>query len=147
MWWQKYFDNGVDKIVINFSFHQNPNRFINKIVDNYGSQLVASIDYKKQGIENAEVFINGGREKISKTLKNTIKIVEDLGAGELMLNQLTEMVLVMDDIQTLKEVNEITSLPVIPCRRHNHIHLLEGIQSNFLHAISTSHIFNFMGRS
>ena len=63
MWWQKYFDNGADKIVINSSFHQNPNRFINKIVDNYGSQsLVASIDYKKQGIENAEVFINGGRK-------------------------------------------------------------------------------------
>ena len=62
-----YFVNGADKIVINSSFHQNQNEFISKIVDNYGSQsLVASIDYKKQGLNNAEVFINGGREKISK---------------------------------------------------------------------------------
>ena len=61
---KKYFDNGADKIVINSSFHRNQNRFINKIVDYYGSQsLVASIDYKKQGLENAEVFINGGIEK------------------------------------------------------------------------------------
>ena len=47
------------------------------------------------------------------------------------------------DIQTLKEVNEVTSLPIIPCGADNHIHLLEGIRSNFLHAVSTSHIFNY----
>ena len=35
---KKYFDNGADKIVINSSFHRNQNRFINKIVDYYGSQ-------------------------------------------------------------------------------------------------------------
>ena len=145
---KKYFDNGADKIVINSSFHRNQNRFINKIVDYYGSQsLVASIDYKKQGLENAEVFINGGIEKISKTLKNTIKIVEDVGAGELMLNSIDrDGVGYGYDIQTLKEVNEVTSLPIIPCGgADNHIHLLEGIRSNFLHAVSTSHIFNFMG--
>ena len=145
---KKYFDNGADKIVINSSFHQNQNGFISKIVDYYGSQsLVASIDYKKQGLNNAEVFINGGRDKISKTFKNTIKLVEETGAGELMLNSIDrDGVGYGYDIQTLKEVNEITTLPIIPCGgADNHIHLLEGIQSNFLHAVSTSHIFNFMG--
>jgi len=145
---KKYFDNGADKIVINSSFHQNQNEFISKIVDNYGSQsLVASIDYKKQGLNNAEVFINGGREKISKTFKNTIKLVEETGAGELMLNSIDrDGVGYGYDIQTLKEVNEVTTLPIIPCGgADNYIHLLEGIQSNFLHAVSTSHIFNFMG--
>ena len=145
---KKYFDNGADKIVINSSFHQNQNAFISKIVDNSGSQaLVASIDYKKQGLNNAEVFINGGREKISKTFKNTIKLVEETGAGELMLNSIDrDGVGYGYDIQTLKEVNEVTTLPIIPCGgADNYIHLLEGIQSNFLHAVSTSHIFNFMG--
>ena len=45
---------GLIKILI--SFHQNQ-IIISKIVDNYGSQsLVASIDYKKQGLNNAEVL-------------------------------------------------------------------------------------------
>ena len=48
-----------------------------KIVDVYGSQsLVASIDYKKKGINGAEVFINSGQEKINHKLEDVIRKVE-----------------------------------------------------------------------
>ena len=48
--------------------------------------MVASIDYKKTGINDAEVFINSGQEKINDKLEDVIRKVEKLGAGELMLN-------------------------------------------------------------
>ena len=54
---KKYFENGADKIIINSAFHNNTNKFIDKIVDVYGSQsLVASIDYRKEGIKDAQVL-------------------------------------------------------------------------------------------
>jgi cyclase len=145
---KKYFDNGADKIIINSAFHENQNNFIKKIVDNYGSQsLVASIDYKNQGVSNAEVFVNCGQKKIIKNLEDSIKTVEELGAGELMLNSIDrDGVGYGYDVETLEEVNNLTSLPIIPCGgADNHIHLLQGIETEFLHAVSTSHIFNFMG--
>ena len=145
---KKYFDNGADKIIINSAFHKNTNEFINKIVDVYGSQsLVASIDYKKEGIKEAQVFINHGQDKVDKSLIEVVKNVEKLGAGELMLNCIDrDGVGYGYDFKTLKDVNDITMLPIIPCGgADNYIHLLQGIETKFLHAVSTSHIFNFMG--
>jgi len=144
---KKYFENGADKIIINSAFHLQ-NDFIKKIVDVYGTQsLVASIDYKKKGGDEAEVYINSGQEKINDSLKEAIKKVEKLGAGELMLNCIDrDGVGYGYDFQTLKEVNEITKLPLIPCGgADNYLHLLQAIETKFLHAVSTSHLFNFMG--
>ena len=144
---KKYFENGADKIIINSAFHIR-NDFIKKIVDVYGSQsLVASIDYKRTGINDAEVFINSGQEKINDKLEDVIRKVEKLGAGELMLNCIDrDGVGYGYDFQTLKEVNEISKLPIIPCGgADNYLQLLQGIETRFLHAVSTSHLFNFMG--
>jgi cyclase len=144
---KKYFENGADKIIINSAFHLQ-NDFIKKIVDVYGTQsLVASIDYKKKGVDEAEVYINSGQEKINDSLKEVIKKVEKLGAGELMLNCIDrDGVGYGYDFQTLKEVNEITKLPLIPCGgADNYLQLLQAIETKFLHAVSTSHLFNFMG--
>jgi cyclase len=143
-----YFDNGADKIIINSEFYKNENNFIEKIVERYGSQsLVASIDYKNKGIDDAELFIDNGKKKIIKGLKEAIKKVETTGAGEILLNSIDrDGVGYGYDLLTLKEVNGITKLPIIPCGgADNYLHLLEGIKTDYLHAVSTSHIFNFMG--
>lgn len=144
---KKYFENGADKIIINTAFHVQ-NDFIKKIVDVYGSQsLVASIDYKKKGINEAEVYINSGQEKINDNLEDVINKIEKLGAGELMLNCIDrDGVGYGYDFQTLREVNEITKLPLIPCGgADNYLQLLQAIETKFLNAVSTSHLFNFMG--
>ncbi len=145
---KKYFENGADKIIINSGFHNNKSNFIKEIVDVYGTQsLVASIDYKKEGIEKAEVYINSGQEKINDNLEKVIKNVEKMGAGEIMLNCIDrDGVGYGYDFKTLKEVNEITNLPLIPSGgADNYLHLLKGIETKFLDAVSTSHLFNFMG--
>ena len=102
---------------------------------------------KKKGINGAEVFINSGQEKINHKLEDVIRKVEKLGAGELMLNCIDrDGVGYGYDFQTLKEVNEISKLPIIPCGgADNYLQLLQGIETKFLHAVSTSHLFNFMG--
>ena len=116
-------------------------------MDVYGSQsLVASIDYKKTGINDAEVFINSGQEKINDKLEDVIRKVEKLGAGELMLNCIDrDGVGYGYDFQTLKEVNEISKLPIIPCGGADKLYNFLDIETKFLHAVSTSHLFNFMG--
>ena len=69
-----YFDNGADKIIINSEFYKNENNFIEKIVDRYGSQsLVASIDYKNKGINDAELFVDNGKKKNYKGAKRSNK--------------------------------------------------------------------------
>ena len=87
------------------------------------------------------------QEKINDKLEDVIRKVEKLGAGELMLNCIDrDGVGYGYDFQTLKEVNEISKLPIIPCGgADNYLQLLQGIETKFLHAVSTSHLFNFMG--
>ena len=128
--------------ILNFTHNESNNqRYYNYIIGKWLRRYIMAF------LNNAEVFINCGQTKINKSLKDTIKMVEKMGAGELMINSIDrDGVGYGYDVETLKEVNDITNLPIIPCGgADNHIHLHQGIETTFLHAVSTSHIFNFMG--
>ena len=144
---KKLFSSGADKVLLNKSFHTNES-LIKNIVNIYGSQsLVASIDYTGSGLENASVMIDSGGKKIDLNIKQCISKFEKLGAGELVLNSIDRDGLGYGyDLETYREVNKICSIPVIAAGgADNDIELLKGINSKIINAVSTSHLFNFMG--
>ena len=79
--------NGADKILINTNVSQDP-QLLRDISKKYGNQaLVVSIDVKK--IRNKYVvFINSGNTKSKINLEQTIKLAENCGAGEILINSI-----------------------------------------------------------
>ena len=110
-----YFDNGADKIIINSNFFQNDTNFIQKIINQYGSQsVVASIDYKKQGLKNAEVYIDNGDKKLGISLFDAIRKIEVLGAGEILLTSVDREGTGKGlDVELLREVRNSISISII----------------------------------
>ena len=144
---KKLFNSGADKLILNSAFYNNRD-FIKKIADNYGNQsIVCSIDYKGSEFKNIEILIENGSKKIELNIKEYIEIIQKLGVGELLLNSIDRDGLGYGyDYETLKEVRSICDLPIIASGgADNHFELLRGIECEDVNAVSTSHLFNFMG--
>ena len=144
---KKLFNSGADKVVLNRSFYHNK-ELIKKIVDTYGSQsLVASLDYTGSGLEKSQVMVDNGKNKSQLSIKECIKIFNELSAGELMINSIDRDGLGYGyDFDTLEEISKVCKMPIIAAGgADNDKELLKGISANFINAVSTSHLFNFMG--
>jgi cyclase len=80
--------NGADKISINTAAFNNPS-IIKSFAKNFGSQcVVLAIDAKCEEDENWYVYLNGGRVKTNKLVKDWAKEAVDLGAGEILLTSM-----------------------------------------------------------
>ena len=76
---------GADKVSINTNAFRDK-KFIENAAKEFGSQcIVISIDIKKIN-DNYRVFVNGGEENTGYDPISWGKEVEDLGAGEILLN-------------------------------------------------------------
>ncbi len=104
---------GADKISINSSAVKNPN-LIKELAEEFGSQcVVVAVDTRFVDGKDI-VHVKGGREATEIETLNWVKIVEKLGAGEILLTS-------MDgdgtkngfDIRITKLVSEAVNIPVI----------------------------------
>jgi cyclase len=78
-------NSGADKVAINSHATENPN-FINEAVKIFGSSTITVyIEAKKTTEKKWEVYKYCGREKTHLDLVEWIKIVQDLGCGELLI--------------------------------------------------------------
>lgn len=104
---------GADKVSLNSVAIKNPD-LIKQASKKFGSQcIVVAIDYKKIGQENI-VFINSGKTSTEYKLEDWCKIVEELGAGEVLLTSMNKdgEKSGYDDIQLIKIANQL-NIPVI----------------------------------
>ena len=82
------FNNGGDKIAINTAAVENPG-LVTDLVKEFGAQAVTiSIEAKKIGPDNWEVYSHGGREPTGKRVIDWIKTLDTLGAGEILLTSI-----------------------------------------------------------
>lgn len=144
---EKYFEMGADKVSINSEITNNPKLVYNssKI---YGSQsIVASIDVKLNN-KIYSAFINGGKKKVILKLEDYIKKIEDLGAGELLINNIDKDGIGDGyDLNLLSLIKNISKLPIIFTGGVGEFsHLQEGIQNN-LNAIAAGNIFHYTENS
>lgn len=87
---KKIFSLGIEKVILNTAVLDNPN-LISEIAKVYGSQaIVVSIDVKKSFLtKKYNVFSRSGSKKKNIDLLTWAKRCEDLGAGEIMLNNIS----------------------------------------------------------
>lgn len=142
---KKILHSGADKIVLNSPLFQMPN-LVKELVKEYGSQcIVGSIDYKKEKGETF-VYIENGTLNTNFSVDESIKLCETLGVGEIYLNSIDKDGTGMGlDIETLKEANKISSVPIIGAGGIGKFeHFLEGIEKANIYAVATANLFYFM---
>lgn len=86
---KKIFNLGIEKVILNSAAIKNPD-LISEIANIFGSQaVVVSIDVKKTLFsKNYKIYSNSGKKNTKLELKSWAKRCEELGAGELMLNNI-----------------------------------------------------------
>ena len=104
---------GTDKISIGSAAVKNPN-LISAIAAECGLQaMVISVDAKRTG-EGWTVFINGGREDTGLDAIDFSRQMQELGAGELLVNSLDRDGTKQGyDIELLRTISEAVTIPVI----------------------------------
>lgn len=108
--------SGAEKIVINTQAFLKKG-FIKEAAATFGSStIVVSMDIKKKLIGGYSVHLNGGRNNTGKNPVDYSKEMEDQGAGEIFINSIDrDGTMEGYDIELIKSVSEVVSIPVIAC--------------------------------
>lgn len=111
---EKLLKMGIEKVSLNYGFHENPN-LIRQIADTFGSQAcVVSIDYNKTFLGAYHTYTLNGKVKTKYNLLDAAKYAEDCGAGEILLTSIArESQMKGYDIDILKKVASVVTIPVI----------------------------------
>jgi cyclase len=140
------FENGADKIVVNTAFFKNPS-LVSDLASLYGSQsIVASLDFKRDSEDVPRIYICGGGENTGVDIAAAVAQAEAYGAGELYLTSIDRDGTGMGyDLPALGLAHAACDLPIIASGgADTSDRLAEGLNSGFVSAVSTSHLFNFM---
>ncbi len=86
---KEIFKLGIEKVVLNTAALENPN-LVREVANVFGSQAVTvSIDVKRSFFgEKYKVYSTSGRKRTKLDLISWAKTCEELGAGEIMLNNI-----------------------------------------------------------
>ena len=135
---------GADKVSIMTAAVKNPD-FVAEAARKFGSQcIVVAIDAKSVG-ERFEVFTHGGREATGIDAVEYAKLIEEKGAGEILLTS-------MDrdgtregfNIPLTRAIADAVGIPVIASGGVGTLdHLVEGVREGHASAVLAASIFHF----
>jgi len=140
--------SGADKVSINTAAISNPD-FVREAVLKFGSQcIVVAVDAKKRcknENEGWEVYTHGGRIDTGIDAISWVKVVEEMGAGEILLTSM-DMDGTKDgyDLRLTKTVSESVSIPVIASGGVGRLKdIYEGLTIGKADAALAASIFHF----
>ena len=135
---------GADKVSIMTAAVKNPD-FVREAAEKFGSQcIVVAIDAKSVG-DHFEVFTHGGREATGIDAVAFAKLIEEKGAGEILLTS-------MDrdgtregfNIPLTRAIADAVGIPVIASGGVGTLdHLVEGVTQGHASAVLAASIFHF----
>jgi cyclase len=136
---------GADKVSINSSALATP-QLIREGAEKFGSQcIVVSMDVKRVGQEQWEVFSHGGRKATGKAALDWAREAVALGAGELVLNSIdADGTKKGFDIQITRMVSEAVGVPVVASGGAGNLqHLADVLLMGKADAVLAASIFHF----
>jgi cyclase len=107
---------GFEKIIFNSVLADNIG-LLTEASDAFGSQsVVACIDVKRTLFGGYEVVTTGTRRKLGKRPDEWARLLQDRGAGEIIINSVDrDGTLTGYDIDLIKQVTSAVTVPVIAC--------------------------------
>ena len=110
---QKIFALGIEKIAISSAAIVNPN-LVKKIAERVGSQsVIVVLDVKKKLLGGYEIYTHNGKKSTGINPVKFAKELEQLGAGEIIINSIDEDgVMKGYDLNLIDKIAEIISIPL-----------------------------------
>ena len=139
--------HGADKVAVNTQAVAAP-EFITELSRRFGSQaVVVSIDVRRHD-DGWEVFTGWGKTATGIDVRTWAVEAERRGAGELFVNSIDRDGMGNGyDIDLIREVSAITTIPVIACGGVGRFeHLVDGVRAG-ASAVSAANIFHFTEHS
>lgn len=113
---RRLFSLGIEKVAINSAAAENP-EFIREAADLFGSQsIVVSIDLKSSLLNKSVVYIRSGTIKTKYDPISYAVEMEEMGAGELLLNSIDrDGTMEGYDLDLIRKISDAVGIPVIAC--------------------------------
>ena len=145
---KKIFSLGFEKVALNTYAAENPD-FIKEAAATYGSQsIVASIDVKKGFLKGYNVMTRSGSNKVSANPASYAKMMQDAGAGEILLYSIDK-----DgtwegfDIELVKTITNAVTLPVVACGGAGNLaHIKAVVKEGGASAVAIGSMAVFQGK-
>lgn len=135
---------GADKVVINSAAYTNES-LIKEAADMFGKQcIIVGIDVRKIG-KDYLLYKNSGKMLCNLSLIDHVKRVEELGAGELFINNISKDGK-MDgyDLELIELISSNSNLPIIACGgAGNFKHLADAYIQTKVSGLAMASIFHF----
>tara|TARA_B100001057_G_scaffold461094_1_gene512789 strand:- start:54 stop:839 length:786 start_codon:yes stop_codon:yes gene_type:complete len=138
--------SGADKIVLNSLLFED-SKEVEKISKKFGKQsIVASVDLKKEK-DQYRIFVKNGLKKIDISAKEWIKEINRMPVGEIIINSIDQDGTAQGlDLQILDLIDQDFNMPLILAGgAGHHLHISKALEHKNVDAVSTAHLFNFVG--
>lgn len=135
---------GADKVLINTAALENPS-LISSAADTFGNQcIVAGIDVRRVG-NNWQIYTHGGQKNSRFALSEYLKILQNRGAGEILVNSIDfDGMMSGYDLDLLRLVRSQTDCPIIALGgAGNFQHLAEVLSTELADAVACASLFHF----
>jgi cyclase len=145
---KKLFSLGIEKSALNSSVVENQ-RLIIDAAEVFGSQsIISSIDAKKNIFGKYQVYTHSGTKNSRKDPVEFSKMVEDAGAGEILLNSIDrDGTWSGFDIDLIKSITDVVSIPVIAVGGAGSLqHISEAVHKGGASAIALGSMAVYQGK-
>ncbi|HNT30100.1 MAG TPA: imidazole glycerol phosphate synthase subunit HisF [bacterium] len=134
---------GADKVSIGTQAVTNP-QLVREASLRFGAQaIVISVDARRSG-DNWFIYVKGGSEKTEVRVLDFVKHMQDLGAGELLVNSLDrDGTQVGFDLALLISITDSVSIPVIASSGAGTLdHFLQAFRQARVDAVLAARVFH-----
>lgn len=140
--------NGVEKVIINKSTHTYP-KLVTEVAKIFGSQsVVVSMDVKKKWLQGYKIHIDNGKKSISIQPEKFAKQMEELGAGEILLNNIDrDGTFAGYDLEIIKSISSSITIPLIALGGAKNANDFKLAKNAGASAVSAGSMFMYIGGS
>lgn len=138
---------GAEKVILNTSAFKNPT-FVKEASEEFGSStIVVSIDVKKRFLKGEQVYIYGGKKATGETPMDYAQKMEELGAGEIIINSIENDGMMNGyDIELIKKISENVTIPTVAsCGAGKYSDFSKAINEGYSSAVAAGSMFVYHG--
>jgi cyclase len=138
---------GAEKVILNSIAVENP-LFIQQASAEFGSStIVVCIDVKKKFLGKKQVYTVGGSKSTGLDPTEWAKIVEEKGAGEIIINSIEQDGMMIGyDLKLIKEVAEAVEIPVVAVGGAGSLRdFKRAVSESYASAVGAGSLFVFHG--
>jgi cyclase len=138
---------GAEKVIINTFAVENP-EFIKEASDEFGSStIIVSIDVKKKLFGNKQVYTLGGSKSTGKNPVEFAKLMEEKGAGEIIINSIDKDGTMSGyDLELIKEVASAVDIPVVAAGGPGELSdFSKAVKESYASAVAAGSMFVYHG--